>query len=508
MNCWKKIGAPVRFAFCGTLLFGLISQGMGLFNKFSVRDDIDAMFGVGATYKSGRWMLGLLEEIYRFVFGSSPSSLPLTGGLAALLLLACTACLFVRLLDIRHPLIAGLTGALWASFPALTGLFGYMFTLPYYMIGLMMAAGGLYLICRGKNWGIRLPGILLTACSLGVYQAFFPAALCGALLYVIQDADQSREKPARLFGHAAWIAGALILSLVLYFALNQLALNATQTKLTSYQDINQMGKESVSEYLSRAGLAYSLFLSPETLPDSRMYPLNTLYIYKAVMGIAALLSLRMVIQKSRESVFTAGMMLACILLIPPAANAIFIMSEPTKVHNLMPWGQMLPLLYFAWLTDRLSFRKAKIRRGCKAFLASLLAVLNLMYCQYDNQCYLKAELTQQQAISYFTTLVTRIKSAEGYRDEYPVYVVGDWEDDLSIREIEELAHVNEYPYFNLHSYISGYHWKKYMQYWCGYAPRWKKGEKVRELPEVIDMDIYPDDGSILVLDGKVIIKFR
>ena len=481
---------------------------MGLFNKFSVRDDIDAMFGVGATYKSGRWMLGLLEEIYRFVFGCDPSSLPLTGGLAALLLLACTACLFVSLLDIRNPLIAGLTGALWASFPALTGLFGYMFTLPYYMIGLVMAAGGLYLICKGKNWMLGILGILLTACSLGVYQAFFPAALCGALLYVIQSADCSQAKPLRLFLHAAWIAGAMILSLILYFILNQLALNITQTKLTSYQGINQMGKEPISEYFSRIGLTYSLFLHPENLPDSLMYPLNSLKVYYAMIGFSALLSIWMTIQKSRESIFRAGMMLACVLLIPPAANAIFIMSDPATVHNLMPWGQMLPLLYFAWLTDRMSFGKERTRRVCRALLASLLVILNVMYCQYDNQCYLRAELTQQQAISYFTTLVTRIKSAEGYRDEYPVYVVGDWEEDLSIREIEELEHVKEYPYFNLHSYISGYSWKKYLRYWCGYAPRWKKGEEVRELPEVIGMNLYPDDGSILVLDGKVILRFQ
>lgn len=41
-------------------------------------------------------------------------------------------------------------------------------------------------------------------------------------------------------------------------------------------------------------------------------------------------------------------------------------------------------------------------------------------------CYLKAGLQQKRAISYFNTLVTRIKSVESYKDELPVTVINGY----------------------------------------------------------------------------------
>ncbi|MBE5943317.1 MAG: hypothetical protein E7258_00185 [Lachnospiraceae bacterium] len=63
INVLNKIEHRYKIAFLSTLIFGLIAQGMALFNKFSFHDDVAELFGVGATTSSGRWMLELLSQM-------------------------------------------------------------------------------------------------------------------------------------------------------------------------------------------------------------------------------------------------------------------------------------------------------------------------------------------------------------------------------------------------------------------------------------------------------------
>ena len=57
----RNMKPQYKYTLGSAFVMGVLSQGMGLFNKYSVHDD--AMnYGVGATYSSGRWMLDILEK--------------------------------------------------------------------------------------------------------------------------------------------------------------------------------------------------------------------------------------------------------------------------------------------------------------------------------------------------------------------------------------------------------------------------------------------------------------
>ena len=64
----KKVDPRFKSVFFSSFAFGILSQGMGLFNKLSVHDDV-MNYGVGATYMSGRWMLEILSRWEISVFG-------------------------------------------------------------------------------------------------------------------------------------------------------------------------------------------------------------------------------------------------------------------------------------------------------------------------------------------------------------------------------------------------------------------------------------------------------
>ena len=128
--------------------------------------------------------------------------------------------------------------------------------------------------------------------------------------------------------------------------------------------------------------------------------------------------------------------------------------------------------------------------------------------KYDNVTYLKAEFTQERLKSYYTTLITRIKSVEGYKDEYPVIYINENNiKDLSATELEEfepikLAYLNNYE-----DGINNYAWRYFLDKWCGYNPVMGNKEEFESLLEVKNMPRYPDSGSIKIINKVVVIKF-
>ena len=508
MNLYKKIGIQYKCAFFSALVFGLISQGMGMFNKFSWHDDAVCLFSVGTTFASGRWMLGFLEQLDMLLFGSQPTSLPLTNGLVSLLMLGLSACLFIALLKITHPAASCFVGGTMAAFPAITGLFGFVFTLPYYVFGILLASAGAYLICRGKNLLLRIAGIPLITMSIGIYQAYFSVALCGILFYFIAYGMEEAKSTGEFIGKGLLAALALVISMLLYFLCTNLSLTLYHTALNDYMGIDQMGKSSISVYLERVLYAYRVFFSQDASTPYYMYARTSRRVYLVIALLSLAASPVLILRHFRRNKVNAFLSLVLVCLIPLAANFVFVMADPNDVHSLMTYGQVYIFVYFAWVIDRIQFRKVRLQQAVRGVGLALLLLINIMFFRYDNQCYLKAALSQQEAISYFTTMVTQIKSAEGYDDRFSVYVVNDFQNqDETITHYGNLDHVTQHPYGGLSDYLNNYNWKYFVRNWCGFSPDWKNGDELLHLPEVQNMTHYPDDGSIRVIDDKVVIRF-
>ena len=96
----RRINPQIRAIFFGTILFGVFSQGMGLFNKFSHHDDVAILFDMGTTVSSGRWMLQVLTWMETKFYGTVSTSLPLFNGILSLFLVGMVGGLLVRLLKI------------------------------------------------------------------------------------------------------------------------------------------------------------------------------------------------------------------------------------------------------------------------------------------------------------------------------------------------------------------------------------------------------------------------
>lgn len=270
------------------------------------------------------------------------------------------------------------------------------------------------------------------------------------------------------------------------------------------------GATPITEYFSRAKYAYKEFFVPHRNANYMMYPAHLFYAYEGTILILAILFTIMVYKIIRKDVKCGILLLLAILCVPATVNFIFIMVEPSNVHSMMTYSQMFPFIIFIWILDRYIDLVSHInmKKCTELFTIGYCTLIVVSYVRFDNQCYLKASFTQQQAISYFTSFITQIKSTSGYKDEYPVaYINAGNIKDKTIYEFKELSDIKISSYVGMNAYINDYVWFLYMARWCGFNPAIAETSDFIHLPEVREMPHYPDEGSIKIINETVVVKF-
>ena len=494
-------------ALAGALSFGLLAQGMGLFNKFSWHDDIFSLFMTGTAVELGRWMLHVLAELEKWFYGNGHFSLPVVNGFLALLCIGLSAGVTVRHFQIRSRALSFLLGAVMASFPAVTSLFGFMFTIHYYMIALLMTTAGGVLICSDGAWGKKAAGVVLCGCAVGIYQAFLPVLLMLVLLDQIMILCR-REETTGVWAKRLLIRAVCVAAVMgVYFAGSELFLRIRNVQLDSYLGIDQATAASPAVYLQRAAAAYREFFLPTHGALWDMYPQSVFNLYRLMLCLDLILGCGWILRTWKKSRVRALLLCAALALVPLGCNFIFVMSE--AVHSLMVYGQVMHALLLVCLADWTGAFSAPFRRLFAGGTALVLGLSGVMYIRYDNQCYLKTAFQQQEAISWNTTLVTRIESAEGFRDELPVAFVNRQNmEDLNLYNLEELDFLTLGTYEeNIREYLNDWAWEAFLARWCGFEPKKADPAEAESWPEVEAMPRYPDDGSIQVIRDVIVVKF-
>ena len=79
--------------------------------------------------------------------------------------------------------------------------------------------------------------------------------------------------------------------------------------------------------------------------------------------------------------------------------------------------------------------------------------------------------------------------------------------DATATKNSEFKQLALMPFSNISPYHNRRNVINYLEKWCGYAPPTVGDKKFRNKKEVKEMPDYPDDGSIKIIDGTVVIKW-
>ena len=139
-----------------------------------------------------------------------------------------------------------------------------------------------------------------------------------------------------------------------------------------------------------------------------------------------------------------------------------------------------------------------------------LVLIVVIFSRFDNVCYLRLEMVMAQTSRYYTSLITRIQSTDGYRSDMQIVYIGKpqiLDDDTTIPEIQELNYIHVSPFFGFRESLSTEPWRDFMEQWSLFKAWETDPDEFISLPEVQKMPSYPNEGSIRVINDTLVVKF-
>lgn len=500
----NKLSPAFKIAFISAMTVGLFAHIYMFTNKLPNFDDLIGVDNFGVTFKNGRWFLWVVGAIayhLDLVF-----SLPWVNGMITLVLLGISAGMTAVLLEIKSKTANALLGAALVVFPSWTGTFFYMFTAPYYALAVLLAVASVYFMVRHKK-GIFISPILL-ACSLGIYQSYLPftATLYVVLLFLMLFDE--RNGYFTILKKSLLYLCNMAIGTVVYFICMKLSLLLTGQELNSYKGISSMGKIELArlpEIFRTIAVNFFGIFFHNNMEISYSYLIKGMYLVLYAASLVMVLYLLAVNIRKRDLLRAAEtVVLLGVYII--AINSIYIMCAD-GIYSLMYYSYVFLMIFpFALLDRCIRMREEKLWIGMEYVTTVATAIGVAGYCHFANGEYFSMQLSYEQASSYYNTMITQIKSVDGYRDDMKVVFSGT---DLVDKTLYRNAVMDTFSMSGRDDALAdAYSRQNFIRYYCGFDAETadidilSKDSQIK----VARMPSYPNDGSIQVMEDAVVVK--
>lgn len=477
-----------RLALFSGLGAGLLAHTYAFTNKLVNADEVWSLFERGASVTSGRWGLELSKCIFPSI------SMPWIYGLLSILLLSLAACCTIRLFAIESRGLQMLLAAAFVSFPAVTGLFCFMFTSAPYALAFLLAVLAVYQAERERllAW---VGACLLLILAIGTYQAYVALAASFFVIRMIQQLISGKETAGDVLRYGLRRVALLLVSMGIYYGICLVALSLTGLSFAEY------GVERNTGIFYKTALAYSSFLRTFTRGYFAFVRSPLALVFH---GILLVISAAAVLHwlKDRPGTAKSALLILCLLLFPLSVYCIFWIAETGIIHSLVLHSFVSVYVLAAVLVETVPERPGRWGRDAVLLALALIVAGNVFFA---NKVYLKMHFQYEQAYSIYTGLVTRIETMEGFNADKKVAIVGSGR-DLGHQMDELNTEGLMGPSVNL---IDIYTRDLFLQRYLGFDVRFAtEGERIRLMrdPRVQEMACYPYEGSVQLIDDFVVVR--
>ena len=480
-----------RAPFFTALLVGLLAHGYAFTNKLVNHDEIESLFGKGATVTSGRWGLELVKVLF------PDWSMPWIYGAVSLLLMALAVCLMLRLLEIRSRALQMLLAALVISFPTLTGNFCFMFTAAPYAWAFLLAVLAAVLFWEKRPLPAAA-GLILLVLALGIYQSYIAVAASLFVLKMMADAMDARRPVGQIVRDGVmallWMAAAI----AVYYGVTLLVFRVTGAEFNTYVTENVNGTVSLPR---RVRMAYDNFGYIFTFRIFYVISSELARYLHLILAAGTGLGLALLCAKKHSPLHT-GLLLVLLALLPLSICCMFLIMSRQSIHTLVMYSFTAVYFLTALVLERLP--GAWGRRG-GALVGAMLAAVVLSNVYFSNMTYLKLQLQYENAYAFYTVLTAQLTSLEGFDENSRLAFVGRQETLLhSFPELDtELLQGPSPDLVNIYSR------ENLLRYYLGFDVPFASEEDCAALeadPAVLAMPVYPYDGSVKKIGDLIVIR--
>lgn len=501
---WKSSeGITVLVAFTVGVLIHLFA----LTNPLHNHDDIAVQpSGFGGGIVLGRWLLEILGRAAESL--GLHYNLPTVDGLVFLLLLAVAAGFVVSFFQIKNNVSAAMVGILFVAFPTVTATLYYRYTSPFYGLGVLLAVLAAWVLQRkGCIWSA-----VLTALSMGIYQAYIPMTIAMFVLRLIAQCLDGETTIRDLIKRGLYDCLALGLGMILYLVCEKAVIAVMDVKLTDYQGISSMGQMRLADLPALILLALRI---PCCLPLQDFCGLavrkiqNLAYLMLGLITVTMIVMLLVTRVKNLWKALAVGV-LGILFLI--SVNFITVMCPDSSVYTLMVYGFVFlgcaPLVIAEQL-PHMQGTAGYLENAVRKISAFGVGLLIFGYAYYGNVNDMALHYANRQVENYVSSIITQARMTDGFTPDKQWAFLGQVEDPLLSCAWEEEATYggNGFTEWLLNEYSH----QNWFRVYVGYDLPMVSEEDAQTLAEkesVKAMPCWPSQGSIQIVEDIVVIKFQ
>lgn len=512
---WLQHNPQSKFSFRVSFMAGMICHLFIYTNIIPNFDGISRLYDEQQMTISGRWFLHFATYLDGFIMA------PMVAGIISMFFISQFAAIVTDLLNLKSKTLIAAWSVIAVVYPSVAHTNTFTFTTAAYGFAIFLSGLSVWIIIRSEKTDFirMLSGCLILAVSMGIYQVYASLAIGICILILIQKLIQDQAFTLK----ALWIKGLskvlyLISSAALYYGILQIFLKLKNTSLISYRGIDDVASGlPLMAYLQAIIKTYKgVIIGLLFVNENFNTKVTTITNFMIVISIACTV-LYLIIKKNlwKKPILMIHFMLLY-AIIPVAMNFGQILSPVSSPSPTMNYAFVLFYLLLIMMLDEImavdiNNQKSPICRDILCCMITLLYLSGYHSWKIDNQIYTVLNQSHKATQSFMTNLLGRIENAEGYQMGMDVMVIGgfpveryyagvDWYENLTIWGITDDSVVPK----NKHIYL-------YFQDWLNTPipePEEKELIKVSEETYFKNMPLYPDDGSVRIVNGKVIVKLE
>ncbi|MCD7956448.1 MAG: glucosyltransferase domain-containing protein [Lachnospiraceae bacterium] len=509
---WKENKKTFLFCMAFTYAWGLAAYAYMYFNNSISHDSLvefnAAAHGTDLKIQSGRVFVPVYRIISRGVL-----TLPWVIGLLSLLFIGIALFFIVKLFALKSVWMVALTAGIMTTNITVTATTAtYIHDLDSNMLSLLLAVCAVWLWKRFDKGYFY--GIIPVCLSLGLYQSFISVTITLILITLIMDLLDC-EKFQSILKKGTKSIGMLIGGGVLYFisihigclitgySLSTGKVNSLDTSLST--PFRELLHYAVEGYVA----ALQTFVSETSLfSDDFTFMLHILLLAITLAAVIYGLSQRKI--HIPEKLLTVLL----ILLLPMGMNVCYILTDG-YAHLLMYYSVWLIYLFILLVVRWLNFEPAKsrtvVKKGAALVLTAMVCVVLLGNVRTSNAAYLKKDIEYDANLSFFTRVVSKMEEVDGYvTGETEVVFVG--KPDSLLESMSGFGHIYRLT-GSASTFIAPRASRDYFKAYFDYVllnpavmadtDTWNE---MRENEEILAMPDFPDEGSIAMVDGVLVVK--
>lgn len=505
ISIWNRITSTDKLAFTVAMVSGVLTHLYALTNKLPTFDDLMCLNSFGGGVSLGRWFLEILGLLKHKLFGNY--STPSINGLLSVFFIAIAAGLFCRILGLESRKSVIAVSILLPVFPVMTGYMAFVYTAYYYCFAMVLLLAGVWLIQKKQSWCWNVIGCVIVSFSIAIYQAYLPLYIT-LLLCALWIKSLSEENASEVLKTGFRYLLDVAVALVFYFAGNIIMQKLLHASMSDMKGGDRIGSVLLEKGFGIIPYIYGTFGELVTGNYYGLtgkvwlqYAIAVLYtITIALLGSAINGSLK------KRKIGIAILQITIAFLLPIGIHSLYAMVEKEYFYTLMLYVDIMIFVLPIMLLEHEEVPNP-FTRICGIACAICIIYSSCLYVIQDNAAYLKMDLGMSASKSYYTTLITQIKSLPDYDPEYPVVFVGHVEDptlfDLQNEYFGDVAIGGTYGSAEA---VKGMYLDLFLKQYCGFETKSDAAYERLDKNVIDKMPCYPRSGSITIDESIVIVK--